>query len=102
MSRKVQIEALLADEPDNSFLRYALAMEYMSAGQPDQALTTFRELLQRDPDYVPAYLQAGQVLAQQGRPSEAREILTVGLQVAQRVGDGHAAGEMSGLLATLS
>jgi len=102
MSRKVQIEALLADEPDNSFLRYALAMEYMSAGQPDQALTTFRELLQRDPDYVPAYLQAGQVLAQQGRQSEAREILTAGLQVAQRVGDGHAAGEMSGLLATLS
>jgi len=102
MSRKVQIEALLADEPDNSFLRYALAMEYVSAGQPDQALTTFRELLQRDPDYVPAYLQAGQVLAQQGRPSEAREILTAGLQAAQRMGDGHAAGEMSGLLATLS
>lgn len=101
MSRKAQIEALLADEPDNSFLRYGLAMEYVSAEEPEQAVATFRELLSRDAEYVPAYLQLGQVLARLGREAEARTILQEGIAVAQRVGDGHAAGEMSGLLATL-
>ncbi|MFQ3650274.1 MAG: tetratricopeptide repeat protein [Gemmataceae bacterium] len=102
MSRKAQILAMLADEPDNSFLRYGLAMEYVSAGQTELALATFRELLQRDPDYVPAYLQAGQLLARMGRESEARDLLVQGIQVAQRVGNSHAASEMSSLLATLA
>jgi predicted Zn-dependent protease len=101
MSRKAQIEALLADEPDNSFLRYGLAMEYVSAGEEEQAIATFRDLMGRDPNYVPTYLQAGQVLARLGRETEARSVLEEGVRVAQRVGDAHAAGEMSGLLATL-
>jgi predicted Zn-dependent protease len=101
MSRRAQIEALLADEPDNSFLRYGLAMEYVSSGEEEQAIVVFRELMSRDPNYVPAYLQTGQVLVRLGREAEARSVLTTGVQVAQRTGDSHAAGEMSGLLATL-
>src|SRR5262245_60227707 len=56
MSRKDQIEALLHDDPDNSFLRYGLAMEHVSAGDDEAAVVTFRELMKRDGDYVPAYL----------------------------------------------
>jgi len=101
MSRKDQIETLLQDDPDNSFLRYGLAMEYASTGEEESAVACFRELIARDGDYVPAYLQIGQVLARLGHDDEAKAMLTTGIGVANRTGDSHAAGEMAGLLATL-
>lgn len=100
-SRKEQIEALLAADPNDSFLRYGLAMEYVSAGLNDEAVRHFQELVERDPDYVPAYLMGGQALARLGREEEARALLQAGITVATRKEDYHAAGEMSGLLATL-
>ncbi|MFO0926398.1 MAG: tetratricopeptide repeat protein [Gemmataceae bacterium] len=100
-SRKEQIEELLAADPDDSFLRYGLAMEYVSGGDHEEAVRIFRELIDRDPNYVPAYLMAGQSLARLGREDEAGEILRTGITVATRTGDAHAASEMSGLLATL-
>ena len=98
MSRKEQIEALLVENPEDSFLRYGLAMEHASAGDDAGAVRVFRDLLARDADYVPAYLQAGQALIRQGEDDKAKEILKNGIAVAQRKGDDHAAGEMAGLL----
>lgn len=100
-SRKEQIEEMLAEDPDDAFLRYGLAMEHASLGQDEEAVRQLAELTRRSPDYVPAYLQAGQVLARLGREEEAREVLRAGIGVANRKGDTHAAGEMSGLLAAL-
>jgi Tfp pilus assembly protein PilF len=100
-SRKQQIEELLALDPDDSFLRYGLAMEYVSAGSDEEAVRIFEELSQRDPNYVPAYLQAGQALARLGREESARQVLRSGIAVANRAGDSHAAGEMTSLLASL-
>jgi Flp pilus assembly protein TadD len=101
MSRKDQIEALLHDDPDNTFLRYGLAMEHVSAGDDEAAVATFRDLVRRDGDYVPAYLQAGRALIRLGRDDEAKNVLRDGIAVANRVGDGHAAGEMNGFLESL-
>jgi hypothetical protein len=101
MSRKDQIEALLNDDPDNSFLRYGLAMEHASAGDDEAAVVTFRELMRRDGEYVPAYLQAGRALIRLGKDDEAKKVLRDGIAVANRVGDDHAAGEMNGFLESL-
>lgn len=101
MSRKDQIEELLQDDPENSFLRYGLAMEYVSVGDDAQAVLAFQEVIRRDADYVPAYLQAGRALIRMGRDDEAKEVLRQGISVAQKVGDAHAAGEMSGFLQSL-
>ena len=46
-SRKEQIEHMLAADPNDSFLRYGLAMEYASAGQDEEAVGCLRELLAR-------------------------------------------------------
>lgn len=100
-SRKEQLEELLELDPGDSFVRYGLAMEYVSAGDDATAVQWMRELLRRDPGYVPAYLQAGQALIRQGEEDEARDVLRTGIAVAQRAGNEHAAGEMAGFLATL-
>jgi Tfp pilus assembly protein PilF len=101
MTRKAQVEAMLAEDPDNSLLRYALAMEHASEGDDLSALRELRELHRRDPGYVPAYLQAGRALTRLGEEDDARAILRTGIHVAQRAGDSHAAGEMQGLLESL-
>ena len=64
-TRKQQIEAMLAEEPNDPFLRYGLAMEHASAGDDAGCAAVLADLIARhaaDP-YIPAYLQAGQALA---------------------------------------
>lgn len=100
-TRKEQLQELLALDPNDSFVRYGLAMEEASAGQDIEAVACLRELLRRDPNYVPAYLQAGRALIRVGDDDAAREILREGIAVARRTGDEHAAGEMAGFLTSL-
>ncbi len=100
-SRRQQLEEMLAGDPNDTFLHYGLAMEYASAGEDDAAIRCLRELLARDGDYVPAYLQAGRALIRVGDDDGAREILRTGITVANRKGDSHASGEMTGFLESL-
>ena len=101
-SRKQQIEDMLADDPNDPFLRYGLAMENASAGEDEAAARCFQELLTRAPDYVPAYFQTSQVLIRLGREAEAEAVLRSGIALAGKKGDAHAAGEMAGLLDSIS
>jgi len=96
----LQIEAMLADSPDDAFLRYGLAMEYVGQGEDAIAVEQFRALIALEP-YVPAFLQVGQVLAKLGKAGEAMAILRQGMTAAQKAGDMHAHGEMQGLLESL-
>jgi thioredoxin-like negative regulator of GroEL len=102
MSRREKIEAMLADDPGDTFLRYSLAMELDKEGDHDASLAKFGELTRDDPPYVPAFFMAGQQLVRIGRVVEAREVLTSGIEAARRQNDAHAAGEMSEFLASLA
>jgi len=97
-SRREQLEAMLADDPNDPLLRYMLAMEHVSAGTPAEAVPVFRELLERSPDYVPAYMQFGQTLARLGQSAEARAVWQRGVAQARQQRDDHAAGEMQGMI----
>ena len=97
-SRREQIEEMLADTPNDGELRYFLAMEYVSTGDTTAALHCFQELLQVAPNYVPAYVQAGQLCTRLNQEDEAKALYRTGIEVARKQGDHHAAGEMEGFL----
>ncbi|HMP02122.1 MAG TPA: tetratricopeptide repeat protein [Gemmatales bacterium] len=101
MTRRAQIEAMLAADPHDGFLRYALSMEMASAGDPAGALAELQKLLADDPAYLAAYFQAAQLAAQLGQMEEAKKLLDLGVPRAQAAGDLHAAEEMQGLRASL-
>ena len=101
-SRKQQIEEMLSDDPNDAFLRYGLAMEYVGAGQDEEAARCFRHLLEANPDYVPGYMQAGRTLARLDRVDEARTVFQAGIAMAREKGDLHAAEEMAGFLEGLN
>ncbi len=98
--RMDQLEALLADDPADSFLRYGLAMEHASIGQEETAAALLLKLIDDTP-YVPGYLQVGQILNRLNRVDEACAVLRRGITAAKQQGDAHAEGEMSGLLTTM-
>lgn len=98
MSRRQHIEELLAADPNDVFLKYALAKELASEGNVPAALTAFDRVIAEHPDYVPAYFQKGQTLAGEGDVDAARIVLTRGIEVAKQVGDRHAEGEMTAFL----
>jgi Tfp pilus assembly protein PilF len=101
-SRKQQLEEMLQEDPADSFLRYAVAMEYVSEGNDREALTHFATLLQADSSYIAGYHQSGLALVRLGQLDRAREILRHGIALAQQQGNLHSAEEMEGLLASIS
>src|SRR6266478_5327767 len=101
-TRRQMLEEFVAKKPDDAFSRYGLAMECMNSGDPAAADTHFRALLERNADYVPAYLMYGQLLARESRTAEAKQILLTGIAAASKKGDQHASSEMEALLNELS
>lgn len=101
MSRKEKILAMLADDPNDTFLRYSLAMELRSEGDHQASLSKLDELVSDSPPYVPAFFMAAQQLVELGQIDSARSRLRDGIEQARTQGDAHAAAEMSELLATL-
>lgn len=100
MSRLDQIQSMLEQEPNDTFLRYALAME-LKKTDPDRALEVFASLQEETPPHVSSFFMAGQLLAQLERVNEARTVLRDGIEEARKQNNGHAAGEMSEFLASL-
>ena len=100
-TRRELLESFVAQKPDDAFSRYGLAMECVNTGDPASAESHFRELLQRNADYVPAYLMFAQLLAKESRPADAREVLQQGISAASKAGNAHAASEMESLLSEL-
>lgn len=94
-------EGILAQNPDDAFARYGLAMEYRNRNDNSAALGQFDELHRRHPDYVPAYQMAGQTLIAIGDILGARQRLHAGIASARRTGNLHAASEMEGMLEEL-
>jgi tetratricopeptide (TPR) repeat protein len=101
MTRREKLEALLADDPGDVFLRYGLALELEKEGDHETSLARLRELQSDKPPYVPAFFMAAQQLVRLERIEEARSALRDGVEQARQQGNAHAAGEMSEFLASL-
>jgi thioredoxin-like negative regulator of GroEL len=100
-TRRQMLEEFVAKKPDDAFSRYGLAMECMNGGDSAAADQHFRALLERNADYVPAYLMYAQMLSRESRADEARQVLSTGISAAAKKGDQHAMSEMETLLSEI-
>lgn len=101
-TRRQMLEEFVAKTPGDAFSRYGLALECMNGGDTAAADTQFRALLEKNADYVPAYLMYAQMLSRESRNAEAKRVLAAGIATAQRMGDQHAQSELEGLLGELT
>jgi thioredoxin-like negative regulator of GroEL len=101
-SRRLKLEQSLAENPDDAFLRYGLAMQCLREGDIEEGRRGLRSLIEDDPDrQVAAYQQLGQSYVDTGEFGAAATILRTGLTKALAAGDRHAAAEMEQLIETV-
>lgn len=88
------LKSYLAQAPGDSFLRHALALEYLKREDNERAIALFEALLGDDPDYVGSYYHLGKTLERIGQESRAQEVYSRGMQVAKKLNDHHAFAEL--------
>jgi len=81
------LEEFLAEDPNDSFSRYALALEMEKAGEEPAAIAGLEKVIALDPKYVAAYYHLGRLLVKNGRAEQARSVYTQGLTVSAEAGD---------------
>lgn len=93
-TRRELLDEFVAQDPNDSFSRYALALELEKENRTPEAITHLREVIARDPAYVAAYQHLGRLVAQSSSVEEAREVYLRGVSVAGAAGDQRARNEM--------
>lgn len=101
INRIKRIEEMLLQKPDDSFLNYALAMEYMGNSEWNVAETLLLKVIRLDPNYVASYYQLAQVYEQLSRRDEAISTYKKGIEIAQNLRDMHTLSELRSALNAL-
>ncbi len=86
-ARLNQLLAMLSAQPDATFLLYAIATEYKSAGLYKDAAQYFTKTLEIDAQYLAAYYHYGKVLELLDEKALAAEIYLQGIEVAKQQKD---------------
>jgi len=98
MSRLEKLQSFLEQDPNDSFTRYAIGLEYASMKDHDAAIKTFEELRGKDANYVATYYQLAGCYREKGDKAKAEETYKLGIKVARSANDLHAASELQAAL----
>lgn len=96
MERIEKLKEFLQANPEDSFLKHALALEYIKLGNDEEARQLFEEILNREPGYVGSYYHLAKLLERNEKTDEAIKIYEKGMEEAKKAGNDHAYGELRG------
>lgn len=96
MDRIEKLKQFLRDTPDDSFLKHALAMEYIKAGNDVGAEKLLIEILELQPGYTGSYYHLAKLYERKKEVQIAIDIYEKGMEVAKAAGDNHALNELRG------
>jgi predicted Zn-dependent protease len=102
MSRIEALREYLTEDPNDSFSRYALAMEYAKLGNLEDSILEFETVARNDADYVATYYQLAKAYERAGRGEDAEKTYREGITIATRVGDNHTREELTSALELLA
>jgi len=101
LERLEQLRGLLADEPGDLFLRYAIALELKREGDMDQAIVELEAILADDAKHIASYYQLALLMADLGRTQEAIATCEAGAMQSLVTGDRKARQELLELMHAL-
>ena len=85
MERLQHIQEMLKSEPDDSFLNYALALEYAKINDINKATQIIEKLLEKEGNYLGAYYQLGKFYEQLEQREFAVTTYKKGIVIAQKL-----------------
>lgn len=100
-SRLQHIQELLKNEPQDSFLNYALALEYAKTDDVKKAIELIEELLGKNENYLGAYYQLGKYYEQIEQQQSAINTYKKGIVIAQLQKNKKTLGELNEALISL-
>jgi len=83
-SRIEQLQEFLKENNNDSFLKYALALEYVRVEENNTARDCFLKLIKDDENYVASYYQLGKLYESLNDLENAIEIYKKGIKIAQK------------------
>ena len=89
------------NEPNDPFLKYALATEYLRLNNHEKALWFYLELVNKHTDYVGTYYHLGKLYELLKQPEEALMVYEKGIAIAKKIKDQHALNELLGVFNSL-
>ena len=81
--RVEQLLLFLKEDPSDSFLHYALALEYQKLGEISKAIKTIEDLLTHNTSYLGAYYQLGKLYEENSNMEKAVLIYEKGKIIAK-------------------
>ena len=102
MDRVAQILGLLKENPADSFLQHALALEYIKKGDDTGARTLFEEVLTRDPGYIGSYYHLAGLLERMGETDLSIQWYERGMAAAKAAGEQRAYNELKAAYESLT
>jgi Tfp pilus assembly protein PilF len=94
VDRIEKLKEFLREAPSDSFLRHALALEYVKLGDDGEARKLFETILDREPGYVGTYYHLAKLLERNGATDSAIAVYEKGMEEARKVSDNKAYGEL--------
>ncbi len=102
MNRIGVIQQMLADNPEDVFLHYALAMEFMSIQNNTAAIEQLEWIRHAQSDYLPLYYQLAHLYEAGGDNEKAIETYEAGIALADTLNDHKTRGELRSALEELT
>ena len=93
-NRLEKLQEMEKGAPLDSFLKYAIAIEYLSQNEIEKATLNFEWLLQNTPHYLATYYQWGKLCEVTGHFLKAKIIYEDGLRLATAMGENKTAQEL--------
>ena len=94
MDRVERIKEMLWENPKDSFLCHALALEYIKIGNDSDARKLFEAVLENEPGYIGSYYHLAKLLERTGETNEALNVYEKGMAEAKKAGDNHSLSEL--------
>jgi Tfp pilus assembly protein PilF len=94
MEKIEKLKSFLINSPGDSFLKHALALEYIKIGNEVHARQLFLEILEHDPSYIGSYYHLARLLERAGETEKAKYWYEKGMVAAKQAGDGHSYNEL--------
>ncbi|PUV21711.1 MULTISPECIES: tetratricopeptide repeat protein [Sphingobacterium] len=100
-TRLDQLNEFLKESPEDPFLKYAIAAEYLKQNNEQEALDRFEKLINSHPDYVGTYYHLGKLYEKLDKQELAIKTYKQGIDIARKSRNFHALGELQGALSFL-